>query len=170
MTEKNGERWTSEHLTRPGGTGLYAAQQRARLRRMADEVQALLGEYRSALEEVRIEGDRPFEPWFRAFFASRPLARLEKDLRRAVNEAGKLDAKFQRRYVELPVKRREKAENKALEKDRKAGLNRARAVNTTAQIQSVYQGVEEYPAGDKGLAKNGQQGESTFLDFLQREA
>jgi len=137
---------------------------------MADEVQALLGEYRSALEEVRIEGDRPLEPRLRAFFASRPLARLEKDLRRAVNEAGKLDAQFQRRYVELPVKRREKAEHKALEKDRKAGLNRARAVNTTAQIQSVYQGVEEYPANDKGLAKNAPQGESTFLDFLQRGA
>ncbi|WP_406368898.1 hypothetical protein [Streptomyces sp. NBC_01546] len=151
---------------------MYAAQQRERLRQMADEVRALLGEYRADLENIRFDGDRPFEARIRAFLASRPLAQLESDLRDAVNHAGKLDAEFQRRYVELPLKREEKAEKKELDKTRKNGLNTARAVNTAGQLNGLTSALAE-PTGDgKGVVqKTGTDGgQNTFLDFLEKRA
>ncbi|WNI20254.1 hypothetical protein [Actinacidiphila sp. ITFR-21] len=175
MTETNTTRWTSDHLTAPGGTALYAAQQRERLRQMADEVQALLREYRADLEGVRIDGDKPFERKIRAFLASRPLARLESDLRDAVNSIGRLDKEFQRRYVELPAKRQKKAENKALEKSvRKGGVN-GRVLNTAEQIAGISTGMQDADGNGKTLAKSGAQQvpaqgpEPTFLDFLQKQ-
>lgn len=164
----NVNRWTSDHLTSPGGTAIYAAQQRERLRRMADEVQALLGEYRADLESVRIDGDKPFEPRIRAFLATRPLANLEKHLREAVNAAGKLDAEYQRRYVELPKKRAQKAAEKALEKNSKAGLQNARtanALNTAANLHGISSAVSERPDGNAETAKA-----PAFLDFLKESA
>ncbi|MEC3992052.1 hypothetical protein VSR01_00210 [Actinacidiphila sp. DG2A-62] len=179
MTETNNSaRWTSDHLTAPGGTALYAAQQRERLRQMADEVQTLLREYRADLEDVRIDGDKPFERKIRAFLASRPLARLESDLRDAVNSIGRLDREFQRRYVELPAKRQKKAENKALEKaTRKGGVN-SRVLNTAEQIAGISQGMQDPDKNGKTLTKAGAQqvpaqgaqgAEPSFLDFLQRQ-
>ncbi|MGW0836521.1 hypothetical protein [Streptomyces prunicolor] len=161
MPEINNARWTSDHLLKPGGTALYGAQQRERLRQMADEVQALLREYRFDLENMRFDGDKPFQPRIRAFLASRPLAHLEQNLRDAVNNAGKVDKEFQRRYVELPEKREKKAEAKELEKSRQKGVSSARAVNTAAQLQGMALGLED-PVKD---SKSGGQ-EPTFLDFL----
>ncbi|WAU84899.1 hypothetical protein O1Q96_37545 [Streptomyces sp. Qhu-G9] len=168
----NSTRWTSDHLTKPGGTALYAAQQRERLRQMADQVQALLGEYQADLEAVRIDGDKPFERRLRAYFASRPLANLEKSLRAAVNAIGKLDPEFQRRFVELPAKREQKAEAKALEKARSSGASSSRSVNTAAHLQSLSQGLQEPAAGGTGLAAtNSPEGaEPTFLGFLEKGA
>jgi hypothetical protein len=169
---QNNNRWTSDHLMKPGGTALYGAQQRERLRQMADEVRALLGEYRADLENIKFDGDKPLEARVRAFLASRPLAQLEKDLRAAVNHAGKLDAEYQRRFVELPVKRQEKAEKKELEKARKKGLNTARSVNAAGQINGLSHALTE-PTGDgKGIAgKAGPDGgDQTFLDYLERRA
>ncbi|MFD8937902.1 hypothetical protein ACFV0R_22085 [Streptomyces sp. NPDC059578] len=171
MSENN-NRWTSDHLMKPGGTALYGAQQRERLRQMADEVRALLGEYRADLENVKFDGDKPFEARIRAFLASRPLAQLEKDLRDAVNHAGKLDAEYQRRYVELPIKREEKAEKKELEKARKKGLNTARTVNSAGQLNGLSHALTE-PNGDgNGVARKAgaSDGDQTFLDYLERRA
>nr|WP_030638974.1 hypothetical protein [Streptomyces flavovirens] len=170
MTEN--ARWTSDHLMKPGGTALYGAQQRERLRQMADEVRALLNEYRADLENIQIEGDKPFAARIRAYLASRPLAQLESDLRDAVNHAGKLDAEFQKRYVELPKKREANAERKALEKARKKGLSTARAVNTAGQLNGLSNALAE-PTGDgKAVArKTGTDGgDHTFLDFLEKRA
>ncbi|GGP90079.1 hypothetical protein [Streptomyces melanogenes] len=170
MTEN--ARWTSDHLLKPGGTALYGAQQRERLRQMADEIRALLNEYRADLENIEIEGDRFFEPRIRAFLASRPLARLEKDLRDAVNHAGKLDSEFQKRFVELPKKREEKAEEKQLEKARKKGLNAARAVSAAGQLNGLSRALTE-PTGDgRGVAKQTGTGDGdhTFLDYLEKKA
>ncbi|MCL2732297.1 MAG: hypothetical protein FWE15_20020 [Actinomycetia bacterium] len=175
MTETNNARWTSDHLTAPGGTALYAAQQRERLRQMADEVQALLREYRADLEDVRIDGDKPFERKIRAFLASRPLARLESDLRDAVNSIGRLEREFQRRYVELPVKRQKKAEQKALEKSTRKGGVHGRVLNTAEHIAGISQGMQDPVKDGKSLAKTGAQqvptqgAEPSFLDFLQRQ-
>ncbi|MCE0446802.1 hypothetical protein LT493_26090 [Streptomyces tricolor] len=83
MSEINNARWTSDHLLKPGGTALYGAQQRERLRQMADEVGVLLREYRADLENIKFDGDKPFEARIRAYLASRPLAQLESDLRDA---------------------------------------------------------------------------------------
>ncbi|MEE1787731.1 hypothetical protein PUR71_33210 [Streptomyces sp. SP17BM10] len=162
----NANRWTSDHLTAPGGTAIYAAQQRERLRQMADEVQALLREYRADLESVRLDGDKPLEHKVRAFLATRPLAKLESHLREAVNAAGKLDAEYNRRYVELPKKRAKRAQEKALEKAQKKGLQAAqdtRAVNTAANLHGISSGLAERPDG------NGQQAPA-FLDFLKESA
>ncbi|WP_030298992.1 hypothetical protein [Streptomyces katrae] len=169
---ENSNRWTSDHLMKPGGTALYAAQQRERLRQMADEVRALLGEYRADLENIKFDGDKPYEARIRAYLASRPLAQLEKDLRDAVNHAGKLDAEFQRRYVELPEKRERKAEKKELEKAQKKGLATARAVNTAGHLNGLTSALDE-PSGDgKGVVqKTGTGGgQNTFLDFLEKRA
>ncbi|MCM2424208.1 hypothetical protein [Streptomyces sp. RKAG293] len=168
---ENNNRWTSDHLMKPGGTALYAAQQRERLRQMADQVQALLNEYRADLENIEIEGDKPFAARIRAYLASRPLAKLESDLRDAVNHAGKLDAEFQKRYVELPKKREANAEKRELEKARKKGLSTARAVNTAGQLNGLTSALAE-PTGDgKAVAKKtGTDGDHTFLDFLEKRA
>ncbi|MGI5532505.1 hypothetical protein ACQEVX_35590 [Streptomyces syringium] len=170
MTEN--ARWTSDHLMKPGGTALYGAQQRERLRQMADEVRALLNEYRADLENIQIEGDKPFESRIRAFLASRPLAQLEKDLRDAVNHAGKLDSEFQKRFVELPKKREVKAAKKEMETARKKGLNTARAVSSAGQLNGLSHALTE-PTGDgKGVAQKTGTSDSdqTFLDFLERRA
>jgi hypothetical protein len=157
---------------KPGGTALYGAQQRERLRQMADEVRALLNEYRADLENIQIDGDKPFEPRIRAFLASRPLAQLEKDLRDAVNHAGKLDAEFQRRYVELPKKRAVKAEKKELEKARKKGLNTARSVNTAGQLNGLAHALTDTAGDEKGVTKKtGTDGDGpSFLDYLEKRA
>ena len=176
MTETNNSaRWTSDHLTAPGGTSLYAAQQRERLRQMADEVQTLLREYQADLEGVRIEGDKPFQRKIRAPLASRPLARLESDLRDAGKSLGRLDKDFQRRYVELRATRQKKAESKALEKStRKGGVN-GRVLNTAEQIAGISTGMQDPAKEGKSLTKSGVQQvpaqgtEPTFLDFLQRQ-
>ncbi|MEU7522467.1 hypothetical protein AB0A85_22790 [Kitasatospora aureofaciens] len=164
---KNG--WTSEHLLRPQGTNLYAAQQRERLRQMANEVQALLHEYKSALENIRFEGDKPMEAKVRAFRATRPMAALEKHLRDAVNAAGKIDASYNRFYVELPVKREARAKAKALQKANKAGTQNAQgiqAVNTAANLHGISAGLAENPNGNgDGTPKD--QPPATFLDFLK---
>ncbi|MFF8775090.1 hypothetical protein [Kitasatospora sp. NPDC015120] len=164
---KNG--WTSEHLLRPQGTNLYAAQQRERLRQMANEVQALLSEYRSALENIRIDGDKPLEAKVRAFRATRPMAALEKHLRAAVNEAGKIDSAYNRLYVELPVKREKRATAKALQKAHKAGLKNAQgmhAVNTAASLHGISSGISADQNGNGG--EDGQEKPvPTFLDFLK---
>ena len=169
MTEN--ARWTSDHLMKPGGTALYGAQQRERLRQMADEVRALLNEYRADLENIQIEGDKPFAARIRAYLASRPLAQLESDLRDAVNHAGKLDAESQKRYVELPKKRAENAEKKELEKARKKGLSAARTVNAAGQLNGLTSALAE-PTGDGKavLKKTGTDGDPNFLDFLEKRA
>ncbi|WP_043478102.1 hypothetical protein [Kitasatospora sp. MBT66] len=169
MTQNNKAGWTSEHLLKPQGTNLYAAQQRERLRQMANEVQSLLSEYRSALEEIRIDGDKPLEHKVRAFRATRPMANLEKNLRAAVNEAGKIDAAFNRLYVELPVKREKRATAKALQKAHKAGLKNAQgtqSLNTAANLHGISAGI----TGEQDRNGNGNATEkpvSTFLDFLK---
>jgi hypothetical protein len=174
MPENNNRnnRWTSDHLMKPGGTALYGAQQRERLRKMADEVQTLLREYRADLENIKFDGDKPFEARIRAFLASRPLAQLESDLRDAVKHAGKLDIEFQNRYVELPKKRMEKAEKRELEKARKNGMDAARSVNTAGQINGIAHALTDNSGTDRGAAKNagtGSDGE-TFLDYLEKRA
>jgi hypothetical protein len=176
MPENNSPRsWTSDHLMKPDGTALYAAQQRERFRQMADEVQALLREYRADLESVKFDGDKPFEAWLRAYWASRPLAHLEDDLRSAVKNAGRLDREYIRFYVKLPERREKRAKEKALEKARKKGIADTRGMNTAAQLNGLAAGISE-PADDKGLEKLGSvyappQGGSkdqTFMDFLQQ--
>ncbi|MFG2394598.1 hypothetical protein ACIP46_35835 [Streptomyces lavendulae] len=168
----NNTRWTSDHLMKPRGTAVYAAQQRERLRQMADEVRVLLAEYRADLENIKFDGDKPFEARIRAYLASRPLAKLEKDLRDAVKHAGALDAEYQRRYVELPEKREEKAEKKELNKARKEGLAAARVVNTAGHLNGLTSALAE-PTGDgKGVVqKTGTDGgQNSFLDFLEKRA
>lgn len=175
MSGMNSERWTSDHLTTPGGTAIYAAQQRERFRQLADEVQALLREYRADLESVKLDGDKPFEARMRAYRASRPLARLEKDLRDAVTDAGKLDKEYIRLYVRLPEKREKRMKEKALEKDRKRGVSDARSMNTAGQIQGLGMGLQSQDE-EKGLAKTdsvyapaqGGGQDQTFMDFLQQ--
>ncbi|UDM05560.1 hypothetical protein [Streptomyces longhuiensis] len=173
MTEINSAaRWTSDHLMKPGGTAVYGAQQRERLRQMADEVRALLREYRADLENIKFEGDKPFEARIRAFLASRPLAQLESDLRDAVNHAGKLDAEFQRRFVKLPEKRKEKALKREEEKARKQGLEAARTVNTAGQLNGIAHTLTGPGSDEKSVAKKNDTGSegSTFLDFLEKRA
>ena len=175
MSELNSERWTSDHLTKPGGTAIYAAQQRERFRQLADEVQALLREYRADLESVKFDGDKPFEAWLRAYWASRPLAALEDNLRDAVKNAGRLDKEYIRLYVKLPEKRERRVKEKALEKARKQGLSDSRSMNTAGQIQGLGMGLER-PEDEKGLAKTdsvyapaqGGGQDQTFMDFLQQ--
>ncbi|MFE4822908.1 hypothetical protein ACFRFU_42145 [Streptomyces sp. NPDC056704] len=172
MTEINNARWTSDHLLKPGGPALYAAQQRERLRQMADEVQALLREYRSDLESIKFDGDKPLQARIRAYFASRPLAQFESDLRDAVNHVGKLDAEFQRRYVELPEKREKAAEKKELEKAQRKGLNTARSMNTAGQLNGLSHALTDTAGDEKGVtAKSGTGGDGpSFLDYLEKRA
>ncbi|MFE9769511.1 hypothetical protein ACFYPC_34170 [Streptomyces sp. NPDC005808] len=172
MTEINNARWTSDHLLKPGGTALYAAQQRERLRQMADEVQSLLREYRSDLENMKFDGDKPLQARIRAYLASRPLAQLENDLRDAVNHVGKLDAEFQRRYVELPEKREKAADKKELEKAQRQGLNTARSMNTAGQLNGLSHALTDTTGDEKGVtAKSGAGSDDpSFLDYLEKRA
>ncbi|MFE4356136.1 hypothetical protein [Kitasatospora sp. NPDC056800] len=164
---KNG--WTSEHLLKPQGTALYAAQQRERLRQIANEVQGLLSEYRAALENIRIDGDKPLEPKVRAFRATRPMAALEKHLREALNDAGDIDAEYTRFYKELPVKREQRAAAKALRKARKAEAKKGRgmqAVDTAAGLHGIASGFSEGQS-ETGVEKVQEKSAATFLDFLK---
>lgn len=165
-------RWTSDHLRKPGGTGVYGAQQRERFRQMADEVRALLHEYKSDLETIRLDGDKPFEARIRAFLASRPLAQLENDLRQAIKHAGRVDTEYQRRYVQLPEKRKEKAEKKELEKAQKKGLEVTSSANTAGQLNGVAQTFTDTTGNDKGNAKKtSKNGDApSFLDYLEKGA
>ncbi|MFE7524684.1 hypothetical protein ACFU7Y_03070 [Kitasatospora sp. NPDC057542] len=169
MSQNNKIPWTSEHLLKPQGTNLYAAQQRERLRQIANEVQGLLSEYRAALENIRIDGDKPLEPKIRAFRATRPMAALEKHLRDAVNASGKIDASYNRFYVELPKKREERAKAKELQKAHKAGIKNGQgmqAVNTAASLHGIAAGFSENRNGN-GDGNTQEKPASTFLDFLK---
>ncbi|GAA2154341.1 hypothetical protein GCM10009760_53170 [Kitasatospora kazusensis] len=172
MSQNNKSGWTSEHLLRPNGTALYAAQQRERLRQMANEVLGLLHEYQSALGEIRIDGDKPLEHKVRAFRAARPMASLEKHLRDAVADAGKVDTAYTRLYVELPKKREARAKGKELKKANKGGLQgvqEAQALNTAASLHGI--GASVYADQDGNDTGNSlKKGPVPFLDFLQKEA
>ncbi|MGW7445002.1 hypothetical protein [Kitasatospora sp. NPDC054795] len=169
MSQNHKIPWTSEHLLKPQGTALFAAQQRERLRQMANEIQGLLSEYRAALENIRIDGDKPLEPKVRAFRATRPMASMEKHLREALNEAGDVDAEFIRFYKELPVKREQRAAAKALRKARRAEAKKGRgmqAVDTAAGLHGIASGFSESQR-ESSEGKSQEKPAATFLDFLK---
>ncbi|WP_130800157.1 hypothetical protein [Streptomyces otsuchiensis] len=161
-------RWTSEHLMQPGGTGMYVAQQRERLRQMADEIHALQSEYRSDLETVDIEGDRPLEARVRAYLASRPLAQLERDLRHAVNHIKRLETEHKKRFEELPKKRRQKAIEKDEKKGRKAisGPKDATARDTSRSLAEFTGGIVQQQKSKKDDSDE----TSGFFDALKKGA
>ncbi len=164
--------WTSDHLLKPNGTALYADQQRERLRQMANEVLGLLHEWRASLGEIRIEGDKPWEHKTRAARAAKPMANLEKHLRQAVADAERIHTTYTRLYVELPVKRAERAKAKDLKKAARAEVRSARemqAMNTASSLNGIGSGI--YSDQSEGGNGNSQEkGSVTFLDFLQKGA
>ncbi|MER5866142.1 hypothetical protein [Kitasatospora sp. NPDC002040] len=164
--------WTSDHLLKPNGTSLYADQQRERLRQMANEALGLLHEYQASLGEIRIDGDKPWDRKSRAKRAAKPMASLEKHLRQAVTDAERIHTEYTRLYVELPLKRAERAKAKELKKAAKSsvrGGQEQQAMNTASALHGIGQGVY---VDQKGNASgNPEKKESvTFLDFLEKGA
>ncbi|MFJ1796539.1 hypothetical protein [Kitasatospora griseola] len=172
MSQTNRNGWTSDHLLKPNGTALFAAQQRERLRQMANEVQGLLHEYQASLGEIRIEGDKPWDAKVRAKRAAKPMASLEKHLRQAVVDAERIHTSYTRFYVELPLKRAEQAKAKELKKAAKDGIRSGReqqSLNTASALHGIGQGV--YSDQNGNVPENPQKTESvSFLDFLQKGA
>ncbi|MGW2401783.1 hypothetical protein ACWCYY_35040 [Kitasatospora sp. NPDC001664] len=172
MSQLNRNGWTSDHLLKPNGTALFADQQRERLRQMANEVQGLLHEYRASLGEIRLDGDKPWDAKTRAKRAAKPMASLEKHLREAVVDAERIHTAYTRYYVELPIKRAERAKAKELKKAAKAGVRSGQeqqSLNTASALHGIGQGI--YVDQNGNAPGNPEKTESiSFLSFLEKGA
>ena len=178
MTDQR--RWTSDDLLneRAGerGTATYAAGYRATLRRMADDVGALVREYHGDLAGQRLEHDRPWDPRVRAWRAARPLVQLEKHLRAALVEIGRLDAAYERLFVSAPAKRRAIMAAKAARRQRRLGIASGAqrpAITGPGPVHQLGQELAEDQGGGSflGLLGQGQgQGQQAQGDAYRRQA
>lgn len=143
-------RWTPDHMRSPANRAIHLEQRRAQLQPIVDDLRRIAREMQAVLkEEGAIEGDFPGQPWLRARHVVRPLFDAADSVEKVLPSLGAFNARFQRSYEELPVKREKKALAK---KQKKAGAQAIepadageRAVPATqgTQFDDVFNGLRE---------------------------
>ncbi|PBC72395.1 hypothetical protein BX261_7269 [Streptomyces sp. 2321.6] len=111
------ERWTPDLLLTPADRALHLEQRRAQLHPIVDDLRRLAREMEAATKEAEaIEGDLPMQSRARAWHVTRPLFKAADDVERALSDLIAFNARFKSSYEDLPKKRAEKREKKALAK------------------------------------------------------
>ncbi|MGW1252234.1 hypothetical protein [Streptomyces sp. NPDC002535] len=111
------EKWTPEHLRSPADRAIHLEQRRAQLLPIVDDLRRLAREMEAEVKEIgAIEGDLPGQARIRAWHAVKPLFSAADDVEKALADLISFNGRFQKSYEDLPVKREEKRQRKALAK------------------------------------------------------
>lgn len=110
-------KWTPEMLQSAADRALHLEQRRAQLLPIVDDLRRLAREMEAEVKEFeRIEGDLPGQARVRAWHVARPLFKAADDVEKAISDLISFNGRFQKSYEELPVKRQEKRQRKAVAK------------------------------------------------------
>ncbi|MGO1900583.1 MAG: hypothetical protein ACTH0H_05830 [Brachybacterium sp.] len=113
------EQWTSEHLRSSIDRAIHLEQRRAQLLPIVDDLRRLAREMDAEVKEIdAIEGDLPGQARLRAWRVAKPLFQAADDVEKALSDLIAFNARFQNAYEELPRKREEKRQRKALAKQK----------------------------------------------------
>ncbi|UZI33978.1 hypothetical protein [Streptomyces sp. VB1] len=111
------DQWTPDHLMSPATRAIHLEQRRAQLLPIVDDLRRLAREMEAELKEMEsIEGDFPGQAAFRAWRVGKPLFKAADDIDQAIVDLISFNARYQRAYEELPVRRDDKRRRKALAK------------------------------------------------------
>lgn len=111
------DQWTPDRLETHVDRAIHLEQRRAQLQPIVDDLRRLAREMEAKLKEAEaIEGDFIGQPWLRAWNTARPLFKAADDVEKALADLVSFNARFQRSYEDLPDKRAEKRQRKALAK------------------------------------------------------
>ncbi|WP_433406990.1 hypothetical protein [Streptomyces sp. CA-146814] len=145
------DKWTPAHLLSPATRAIHLEQRRAQLLPLADDLRRVAREMDALLKEMgAIEGDLPGQARLRAWRVGKPLFKAADDIEQVISDLISFNARFERSYEELPVKREEKRQRKAL-----------------ARAGQQPEAIESGPA-DTGPEKKQQYGD--VFDALKRGA
>ncbi|MFH8520251.1 hypothetical protein ACH4CE_35310 [Streptomyces gelaticus] len=111
------EKWTPDNLQSPADRAIHLEQRRAQLLPIVDDLRRLAREMDAEVKEYGpIEGDLPGQARLRARHVTKPLFKAADDVERAIGDLIAFNARFQRSYEDLPDKREEKRQRKAIAK------------------------------------------------------
>jgi hypothetical protein len=111
------EKWTPEHLRSPADRAIHLEQRRAQLLPIVDDLRRLAREMEAEVKEIdAIEGDLPGQARIRAWHVAKPLFRAADDVEKAISDLISFNGRFQKSYEDLPAKREEKRQRKAVAK------------------------------------------------------
>ncbi|MEU9535880.1 hypothetical protein AB0D00_26675 [Streptomyces sp. NPDC048213] len=111
------DKWTPDHLMDPQTRAIHLEQRRAQLLPIVDDLRRLAREMEAELKEMEsIDGDFPGQAAFRAWRVGKPLFKAADDIDQALVDLITFNARYQRAYEELPVRRDEKRQRKELAK------------------------------------------------------
>lgn len=144
--------WTPDRLETHVDRAIHLEQRRAQLQPIVDDLRRLAREMQAKLQEAEaIEGDWPGQSRLRAWNVAKPLFKAADDVEKAVTDLIAFNARFQRSYEDLPAKREEKRQRKAMAKGQQP------------------QAITSSPAGDQAVSpQSGQYGD--VFDGLRKGA
>lgn len=109
------EKWTPENLRSPVDRAIHLEQRRAQLLPIVDDLRRLAREMQAEVKELgAIEGDLPGQARIRAWHAVKPLFNAADDVEKAISDLISFNGRYQKSYEDLPVRREEKRQRKAL--------------------------------------------------------
>lgn len=138
------EKWTSEHLLSPADRAIHLEQRRAQLLPIVDDLRRLAREMDAEVKEMEaIEGDLPGQARIRAWHVAKPLFKAADDVEKAISDLIAFNARFQKSYEELPLKREEKRRQKALAKSGQPGAIESGRAGTASKDEfgDVFDGL-----------------------------
>ncbi|MDH6545892.1 hypothetical protein [Streptomyces sp. SPB4] len=137
------DRYTPDDLRSPASRAIHMEQRRAQLHPIADDLRRLAREMAADIAETGpIEGDLPGQARLRAWNVARPLFKAADDIERALSDVLAFHARYQRSYEELPERRAEKRERKALAKgEQPQAIEPSPAGTATSPTSPTYEDV-----------------------------
>ncbi|WP_371484850.1 hypothetical protein [Kitasatospora sp. NBC_00315] len=145
--------WKADQLRAPGGMEMYTDQIKGIFRDHRDDFRALANDLAGELKFNPPAGDNGLQAGYHAWKTARLLHQMEGHAQAIITLSAKLRATHHAVYVELPKRRAEKAETKALEK---AGQGAAVA-RSAGNVNDLVRRMVEH-AGQNGAAGQGEQG------------
>lgn len=147
----NADKWTPDRLETHVDRAIHLEQRRAQLQPIVDDLRRLAREMQAKLKEAEaIEGDFLGQARIRAWNTARPLFKAADDVEKALADLVSFNARFQRSYEDLPDKRAEKRQRKALAK---GGQQQAITSPPPAGEQAASPSTGQYGGVFDGLRK-----------------
>ncbi|MFD7867610.1 hypothetical protein [Streptomyces sp. NPDC059783] len=144
------EMWTPDHLRSPADRAIHLEQRRAQLLPIVDDLRRLAREMEADVKEVgAIEGDLPGQARLRAWRTVKPLFSAADDLEKAIGDLISFNGRYQKSYEDLPVRREEKRQAKALAKGQGQQAIESPSAGTdpgppkTSQFGDVFDGLRK---------------------------
>ncbi|MGW6654813.1 hypothetical protein AMK23_34250 [Streptomyces sp. CB02130] len=144
------EMWTPENLRSPVDRAIYLEQRRAQLLPIVDDLRRIAREMEAEVKEVgAIAGDLPGQARIRAWHTVKPLFSAADDVEKAISDLISFNGRYQKSYEELPAKREEKRQAKALAKGQGQQAIESPSAGTdpgppqqTSQFADVFDGLK----------------------------